>query len=429
MGGDGPPCKRCYEKGLSCVLNKSLQTLINERIPFVISRPYLKRALAEANLNTSSTDALFQDLDTIHSGVQRALQALGLPLLSPLQSSRHATTQTPVSLDSVDPKPPADDGPSCDNSPRLSPVDDGELPNVPIHSVYHLTKLRALRASETDNPVQTDGEQSGTGYTIDDFISQGQLTLDDAEHLFELYNSRLDPYIYGVGGRYTCLSTLRRASPILTAGILTVAAMHEPQGNRVYPICNREFRRLMSASLFERRVDRNHLRALGIASYWFNDASWILSGVASRRAAECNIMSYYRQLDAEDSEDAADFVRIWYLIYICDQHLATLYGRQSVWREDTAIQGWEALVRRPAVTAGDKRLVSQVALLIIIHDIRELFGSETNQPVPEAFSTHIKGFARQLDQWVGRWTTELPGSATPPHPSPCLLPPANASRF
>lgn len=140
-------------------------------------------------------------------------------------------------------------------------------------------------------------------------------------------------------------------------------------------------------------------------------------------------MSYYRQLDAEDSEDAADFVRIWYLIYICDQHLATLYGRQSVWREDTAIQGWEAFIKRPAVTTGDKRLVSQVALLIIIHNIRELFGSDTAQPVPEAFSTHIKGLARQLDRWVGRWTTELPGSATPPHPHLFLLHLTNAVRY
>jgi hypothetical protein len=27
----GPPCKRCAERQLSCVLNKSLQTLIDER--------------------------------------------------------------------------------------------------------------------------------------------------------------------------------------------------------------------------------------------------------------------------------------------------------------------------------------------------------------------------------------------------------------
>lgn len=31
MDNNTPPCRRCSEKGLGCVLNKSLQTLISER--------------------------------------------------------------------------------------------------------------------------------------------------------------------------------------------------------------------------------------------------------------------------------------------------------------------------------------------------------------------------------------------------------------
>lgn len=37
MDEDGPPCKRCRERNLSCKLNKSLQTLIDEEsrsVPF-----------------------------------------------------------------------------------------------------------------------------------------------------------------------------------------------------------------------------------------------------------------------------------------------------------------------------------------------------------------------------------------------------------
>ncbi|KAL1839997.1 hypothetical protein VTK73DRAFT_3873 [Phialemonium thermophilum] len=35
MDDRGPPCRRCEEKGLGCVLNKSLQALLNERLPYV----------------------------------------------------------------------------------------------------------------------------------------------------------------------------------------------------------------------------------------------------------------------------------------------------------------------------------------------------------------------------------------------------------
>ena len=46
--------------------------------------------------------------------------------------------------------------------------------------------------------------------------------------------------------------------------------------------------------------------------------------VASRRAVECNIIRYYRQLEANGNEDAADFVSIGYLIYFCELHLTAL---------------------------------------------------------------------------------------------------------
>ncbi|KAI1042976.1 hypothetical protein LB505_009785 [Fusarium chuoi] len=40
--------------------------------------------------------------------------------------------------------------PSRDNSPKLMPEDD-DVPYAPIHSLYTLTKLRALRHGRCDN--------------------------------------------------------------------------------------------------------------------------------------------------------------------------------------------------------------------------------------------------------------------------------------
>ncbi|KAJ3539905.1 hypothetical protein NM208_g5293 [Fusarium decemcellulare] len=379
---DGPPCKRCVEKGLSCVLNKSLQTLISERLP--------------------QTDALVQDLEMVCSSVQHILRTLNLPGLGPLQSTKNII-HTPISASQGDQD---DAGPSCDNSPKLSPEHERDLPKVPIESVYHLTKLSALRSP--DFVEDTHNERQPGSSTTNDFIAQGLVSLQDAERLYGFYLSRLDDYIYGVGGRYTSLSIVRQKSPILTAAILTVAAMHDPQSNSIYPICQKEFRRLTTDLIFDRHIDRDHLRALCIASYWLNDASWMLAGVASRRAATLNIAAHFSRLKKESNEDAADFVRIWYLVYICDQHLSTLYGRQSETREDFAIQKWETLINAPTVTTGDQRLVSQVALLTIIHKIRELFGADADQPIPVVFLTQINNFSRQLDQWVGHWTSTFP---------------------
>lgn len=163
--------------------------------------------------------------------------------------------------------------------------------------------------------------------------------------------------------------------------------------------------------MFDRRVDSDYLRAMCIASYWLSDISWEVSGCAIRRAAELNLIRHFKKATEEGSEESADYVRLWYVLHICDQHLSTLYGRQPIIREDVAIQGWKTfMVKSPPNTASeDTRLASQVALVNIIHTIRDLFGPDTGDPVPQVYSMQITQFARQLDQWVGHWSGVVTG--------------------
>jgi hypothetical protein len=64
-------------------------------------------------------------------------------------------------------------------------------------------------------------------------------------------------------------------------------------------------------------------------------------------------------------------------------------------------------MKSSAFTDSDKRMGSQIALLNIMSNIRNLFGPDTAQPVPRAFASQLMTFSRQIDQWMGFWTTEL----------------------
>ncbi|KAF5582062.1 transcriptional activator of proteases prtT [Fusarium pseudocircinatum] len=337
------------------------------------------------------SESVVQDLEQMHSALRQVMTKLSLPELPPLQSinSReegsppkddHANNSHNLSVSQEEFR-----GPSCDNSPKATPEDEG-LPYVPIHSLYTLTKLSALRSP--DNP------EAQKGNAINDFIARGALSLADAESLFSLYRDRLDRYMYGIGCRYMTLEELRRKSPILSAATLTVAALHDPKADNIYGICSGEFRRLMEKSMFERRIDRDYLRAMCVASYWLSDLSWMLSG--------------YNQAIKEQSQEAADCARLWYILYICDQHLATLYGRPSIVQEDSSIQGWEQFLKSPVATEEDKRLTGQVMLVSILRNIRELFGTDKGEPIPRVYLNHILQFRRQLDEWYTRWMGELP---------------------
>lgn len=331
------------------------------------------------------------------------MSKLSLPALPPLNAS---TANDPDSVQHYDAADREEEVPSCDNSPRLSPKGD-TLPHAPIESLYQLTRLRALRS---DDPIEEHKPlpEFAANYPVNDFISRGLVTMEDAERLVSFFLNRIDHFMYRIGSaRYRNLDSLRRGSTILTVTICTVAALHDPQSNHLYKSCSREFRRLMSASMFDRRIDRDRMRALCVASYWLHDLSWTISGYAIRRAMEINLSSSYQRVLSNGDEDSMECIRLWYVLYICDRHLSILYGRPSIVKDDISISGWEALMRTSAFTEADKRLVSQMALLIIMGNARELFGPDTGEPIPKAFAPQLTSFSRQIDHWMGFWSTEL----------------------
>ncbi|KAF2853348.1 hypothetical protein T440DRAFT_487286 [Plenodomus tracheiphilus IPT5] len=383
MDETGPPCKRCSERNLSCVLNKSLQTLIEERSQW--------------------KDTMIEDLGRMHSALQLTLAKLSLPPLPPLQSFTFAEGDPSPQHDSPD---RIEEAPSCDNSPRLTPREEG-LAHAPIDSLYQITRLSALRSDACPDDKATPSRRLN-GQAVSDFISRGTISLNDAERLFDLFVKRIDHFLYTIGsGGYRRLSDVRRGSPTLTACILTVAALHDPDSNQLYSACIREFRRLMSASMFDRHMDQDSMRAMCIAAYWLHDLSWMISGYAIRRAMELNLSSSYHRVLISNNEDAMNNLRIWWVLYVCDRHLSILYGRPSIMRDDVSIAGWEKLISKPIFTESDKRLVSQMVLLIIMGNVRDLFGPDTGDPIPEAFAPKLMTFSLQLDHWMGFWSTEL----------------------
>ncbi|KAI8933494.1 hypothetical protein NX059_009232 [Plenodomus lindquistii] len=300
-----------------------------------------------------------------------------------------------------------EEAPSCDNSPRLTPREEG-LSHAPIDSLYQITRLSALRSDTSPDERTSPSIKRQNTQSTSDFISRGLISMTEAERLFGLFINRIDHFLYTIGsGGYRRLSDLRRGSAILTACILTVAALHDPDSNHVYSVCNREFRRLMSASMFDRHMDQDSMRAMCIAAYWLHDLSWMISGYAIRRAMELNLSSNYHRVLKSNNEDAMNNLRIWWVLYMCDRHLSILYGRPSIMRDDVSIAGWEKLITKPIFTESDKRLTSQMVLLIIMGNVRDLFGPDNGEPIPEAFAPKLMAFSLQLDHWIGFWSTEL----------------------
>lgn len=416
MDDHGPPCRRCTERNLGCVLNKSLQTIIDEKSQYA--------------------DAYGHDLEMIHHTLQDVLKKVGLAPIPPLQSSQSITNTRPGTTtgtaEEQDSSPPVititiprqTPGPSRDTSPRLNPADvSGGLSDVPIQSLYALTKLSALRSpgvGEGEHRVKRHSVSGGMIDEPDDFISRNLITRTQALRLFTLYRDRLDHFMYRIGCPYSTLDEVRQKSSILTAAICTVAALHSPSsekgvgGDEIYGVCSEEFRRLMGGAMFERLVKRDDLRGMAIAAYWLSDVSWTISGYAIRRAGDVGLSCAFKRVMAREREGElgvegqsdADCLRLWYILYICDHHLAILYGRQPIVHDDFSIRGCE----RFAETENDVRLVSQVSLLLIFGEMRNLLSQgESERPLGEEYLGLIGNLERQLDLWFETWTARMKG--------------------
>ncbi|KAJ5099880.1 hypothetical protein N7532_006881 [Penicillium argentinense] len=391
---NGPPCSRCHRRGLSCVLNKSLQSLVEE---------------------VKNTEQLQSDVHGIHEVLDSICQHLSLPRPSPLLTAGESS-QADIKADQPDDvERDQEDLDGCE----ISPPDTPSAVQAPIDTFLDIAKLGSPGSSENTPRSTTRQRQYAAPQ---DLISKAVMNATVAETLVERYYTRLDPYLYGICSRYRDLKQLRTASPVLLAAICTVSALQDPQGQAVYEVCNREFRRLVSRSIFEKH-DLEYVRALCVSSFWLSDASRILASDAIRRAADMRLHRGFTHLanttidpglqltDTAPGTSLAginvlkDRVRLWYLIFISDQHLSILHNRDPLLRSDKEIAlGWETFLARDDTTDSDVRIISQVALLVIMSQIRDLLGSDQESRIPQSLSHQITHYSRQLDRWFTKFS-------------------------
>ena len=106
----------------------------------------------------------------------------------------------------------------------------------------------------------------------------------------------------------------------------------------------------------------------------------------------------------EQMYDARDRVRLWYLLFICDQHLSILHNRDCLTRqEQEIIERRDDFLLGGNVARQDVRIISQVSLLRIMGQIRDVLGAEGSAPLPKAMAVQLSYFLRELDQWYSQF--------------------------
>lgn len=111
-----------------------------------------------------------------------------------------------------------------------------------------------------------------------DLISTGIITLRQALALFDTYHLRLDHFLYRILGDHISLDSVRIASPLLTAAVCTVGALHSPSLGHLFDICYAEYKDLVTSQVFFKNANADDIRGLCIGAFWLHELSWALIG-------------------------------------------------------------------------------------------------------------------------------------------------------
>jgi hypothetical protein len=111
-----------------------------------------------------------------------------------------------------------------------------------------------------------------------DLISTGIITLRQALALFDTYHLRLDHFLYRILGDHISLDSVRIASPLLTAAVCTVGALHSPSLGHLFDICYAEYKDLVTSQVFSKNANADDIRGLCIGAFWLHELSWALIG-------------------------------------------------------------------------------------------------------------------------------------------------------
>lgn len=103
------------------------------------------------------------------------------------------------------------------------------------------------------------------------------------------------------------------------------------------------------------------------------------------------------------STDQLEGARLWYFLYVCDHHFSIAYGRPPVIHEDGTITNHEKFLETPGISQADLRLHSQVAIFIILTNIYNAFGSDTEQILSKDDLRRLQHFNLDLDSWRFKW--------------------------
>lgn len=469
LPSDGnPPCTRCNKNKLECKVTKSLQSILDDRQSDNSWKASVEKRLDAivSALEAGSSQQALQNLQLVMSEESNVSKHV-LEESKEGRTSKNFKRRRDESATSGSPDGNlgllADAASVGDNAilikeqwadeeladPASAPGEHLRQLAEPISSTSHLRVDRSRQADIIDQGL----------ITLNQACTLIDLYLDRLDsHVYSIVARQHCP----LSKRNSTIrlkesvSSIRK-SPLLLLAVCTVASLHYNQviandgtigkssssstsSSRLYSSLYNEFIRVSAQRSFVRHQSMDDVRALVVASWWLRDLSWILTASAVRLATERGMQDAYKKCSdmkagkawmetrseqtcsarcavsmpidesmmtyCEEERNAYEEAKLYYLVYVADHQAAIPFGRPPMTRQHAAVRNaaaWLAGCRLANVE--DERLISQVELWVIAHDVVDDFGVDVQQRLKRLqVLEQVPRFTALLDRWLKRWS-------------------------
>jgi len=292
----------------------------------------------------------------------------------------------------------AAESPDASRSTNVSPQGEDQAPQN-FEIVMDPDAGPAAIPGSVVSPVLTFAV--GQSRADQDIVTRGILSLEEAQSFLNVYQDRLDHFLYRIIGDRRTLSQVRAASSLLLSAICAVGSLH--LASAAFEKCYQEFVSIAAAQTFSRRNNADDIRGLCVGAFWLSGISWTCIGAAARISTDIQLhRSIFKALQGDRKHYLR--TRLYYLVYVCDHHFSVPYGRPPMTREDDAVRAASQFLETENAVEDDARLVSQVLFWSVGSDIYRTFGVDVDRPLDLSMVEPLRRFAIRLDNIRADWT-------------------------
>ncbi|KAL0566819.1 hypothetical protein V5O48_015183 [Marasmius crinis-equi] len=223
-----------------------------------------------------------------------------------------------------------------------------------------------------------------------EILVHGLVTPDDVERLFEIFYTRVNPFLSMLDPAiHTPSSTFARC-PFLFTVICAVSSRYYAEKSEIYPIAMHFAKHSAANALVDGWKSVELCQAYFLMSIyavparrWEEDRSWLYTGLAIRIATDLNLhtLPTTKPHNEKQEREMLNRTRVWMMCFNLDRSTATQFGKPSTIKEDYIVRNSDDWYKKSQYNLDyDVHLCAHTALLKIVARFHEEIFSDPSSP-------------------------------------------------